>query len=50
MAVYYYFLDDELMRVQQKAYTAFWTENNLGQRAFRAWLPGTRSSRWRSTS
>lgn len=34
MAVYYYFLDDELMRVQQEAYTAFWTENNLGQRAF----------------
>ncbi|BBK32639.1 aspartate aminotransferase family protein [Allostella humosa] len=34
MAVYYYFLDDELMRVQQEAYTAYWTENAMGQRAF----------------
>jgi glutamate/tyrosine decarboxylase-like PLP-dependent enzyme len=34
MAVYFYYLDDALSRVQQEAYTAFWTENNLGQRAF----------------
>lgn len=34
MAVYYYYLDDELTRVQQEAYTAYWTENAMGQRAF----------------
>ncbi|MGE0713893.1 MAG: aspartate aminotransferase family protein [Alphaproteobacteria bacterium] len=34
MAVYYYFLDDDLMRVQQEAYTSYWIENGLGQRAF----------------
>jgi glutamate/tyrosine decarboxylase-like PLP-dependent enzyme len=34
MAVYFYYLDDALSRVQQEAYRAFWTENNLGQRAF----------------
>ncbi len=34
MAVYFYYLDDALHRVQQEAYKAFWTENNLGQRAF----------------
>ncbi len=35
MAVYFYYLDDALHRVQQEAYAAFWTENNLGQlRAF----------------
>ncbi|MBR0678914.1 aspartate aminotransferase family protein [Roseomonas eburnea] len=34
LAVYFYWLDEELERVQQEAYLAFWTENNLGQRAF----------------
>ena len=34
LAVYFYWLDEELERVQQDAYLAFWTENNLGQRAF----------------
>jgi glutamate/tyrosine decarboxylase-like PLP-dependent enzyme len=34
MAVYFYYLDDALHRVQQEAYQSFWTENNLGQRAF----------------
>lgn len=34
MALYFYYLDDELLRVQQQAYLTFWTENNLGQRAF----------------
>lgn len=34
LAVYFYWLDDELERVQQEAYRAYWTENNLGQRAF----------------
>jgi glutamate/tyrosine decarboxylase-like PLP-dependent enzyme len=34
MAVYFYYLDEALHRVQQEAYTAFWTENGLGQRAF----------------
>ena len=34
MALYYYFRDDELMRVQQEAYTAFWNENGMAQRAF----------------
>lgn len=34
MAVYFYYLDEALHRVQQEAYKAFWTENNLGQRAF----------------
>lgn len=34
MAVYYYYLDATLRDVQVKAYTAFWTENNLGKRAF----------------
>ena len=34
LAVYYYWLDEELERVQQQAYLAYWTENNLGQRAF----------------
>lgn len=34
MAVYYYFLDEALRDVQVNAYTSFWTENNLGKRAF----------------
>ncbi len=34
IAVYFYWLDEELERVQQEAYLAFWTENNLGQRAY----------------
>jgi len=34
MALYYYYLDDALSDVQKNAYTAFWTENNLGKRAF----------------
>ncbi|HWT08405.1 MAG TPA: aminotransferase class V-fold PLP-dependent enzyme [Roseomonas sp.] len=34
LAVYFYWLDEELERVQQDAYLAFWTENNLGQRAY----------------
>ena len=36
MAVYYYYLDDELADVQKRAYAAFWTENSLGKRAARA--------------
>ncbi len=34
MAVYYYYLDDELADVQKRALCAFWTENSLGKRAF----------------
>ena len=34
MAVFFYYLDEALERVQQEAYLAFWAENNLGQRAF----------------
>jgi sphinganine-1-phosphate aldolase len=34
MAVYYYYLDDELAEIQKRAYAMFWTENNLGKRAF----------------
>lgn len=34
LAVYVYYLDEALSRVQQEAYAAYWTENNLGQRAF----------------
>lgn len=34
MALYYYFLDDELMQVQQDAYGAYWMENGMAQRAF----------------
>lgn len=34
MAFYFYYLDDALAEVQQKAYTSFWTENNLGKGAF----------------
>lgn len=34
MALYYYYLDEELKRVQQEAYAAYWTENNMAHRAF----------------
>lgn len=34
MALYYYYLDEELKRVQQEAYCAYWNENNMGHRAF----------------
>jgi len=34
LAVFFYYLDEALERLQQEAYMTFWTENNLGQRAF----------------
>lgn len=34
MALYFYWLNEELERVQKEAYTAFWSENGLGMRAF----------------
>ena len=34
MALYFYFLDDEVTRVAQEAYLTYWTENAMGQRAF----------------
>jgi glutamate/tyrosine decarboxylase-like PLP-dependent enzyme len=34
MALYFYWLNEELERVQKEAYTTFWTENGLGMRAF----------------
>ncbi len=34
MAVFFYYLDEALEAVQKQAYLAFFTENNLGQRAF----------------
>ena len=34
MALYYYYLDEELKRVQQEAYCAYWNENNMAHRAF----------------
>jgi glutamate/tyrosine decarboxylase-like PLP-dependent enzyme len=34
MAVYYYYLDEALNDVQKRAYQSFWTENNLGKKAF----------------
>jgi len=34
MAVYTYFLDDELLRVQQEAYAAYWSENNMAHKVF----------------
>jgi len=34
MALYFYYLDEEVKRVQQEAYTAYWTENAMGQKAF----------------
>ncbi len=34
MFLFYYYLDDALMQVQQKAYTAYWYENNQTHKAF----------------
>ena len=34
MAFYFYYLDEALSEVQQKAYTTYWSENNLGKGAF----------------
>jgi sphinganine-1-phosphate aldolase len=34
MALYFYWLNQELEQVQKEAYAAFWTENGLGMRAF----------------
>lgn len=34
MAVFFYYLDEALEQVGHDAYSLFWTENNLGQRAF----------------
>jgi len=34
MALYFYYLNEEVTRVQQEAYCAYWTENAMGQRAF----------------
>lgn len=34
MAFYFYYLDEALAEVQKKAYTSYWTENNLGKGAF----------------
>ena len=34
MALYFYYLDEEVKRVQQEAYQAYWTENAMGVRAF----------------
>jgi glutamate/tyrosine decarboxylase-like PLP-dependent enzyme len=34
MALYFYWLNEELERVQKEAYTTFWSENGLGMRAF----------------
>jgi glutamate/tyrosine decarboxylase-like PLP-dependent enzyme len=34
MALYFYYLNEEVKRVQQEAYLAYWTENAMGQRAF----------------
>lgn len=34
MALYFYYLNEEVKRIQQEAYCAYWTENAMGQRAF----------------
>lgn len=34
MALYFYYLNEEVKRVQQEAYLTYWTENAMGQRAF----------------
>ncbi|XWN30495.1 MAG: aspartate aminotransferase family protein [Devosia sp.] len=36
MALYFYYLDDEVKRVQQEAYLSYWTENAMAQRAFKS--------------
>jgi hypothetical protein len=46
MAVFFYYLDEALEQVGQDAYRLFWTENNLGQRAFPRW-PSWRARWWR---
>lgn len=34
MALYFYYLNEEVKKVQQEAYLTYWTENAMGQRAF----------------
>lgn len=34
MFLFYYYLDEALMKVQQEAYTAYWYENNQAHKAF----------------
>lgn len=34
MALYFYYLDEEVTRVAQEAYLTYWTENAMGTRAF----------------
>ena len=34
MALYFYYLDEEVKRVQQEAYKAYWTENAMGKKTF----------------
>ena len=34
MALYFYYLNEEVKKVQQEAYCTYWTENAMGQRAF----------------
>lgn len=34
MALYFYYLDEEVKRIAQEAYMAYWTENAMGVRAF----------------
>jgi glutamate/tyrosine decarboxylase-like PLP-dependent enzyme len=34
MALYFYYLNEDVKRVQQEAYCAYWTENAMGQKAF----------------
>jgi glutamate/tyrosine decarboxylase-like PLP-dependent enzyme len=36
MALYFYYLDEEVKRVQQEAYLAYWTENAMGKKAFQS--------------
>jgi glutamate/tyrosine decarboxylase-like PLP-dependent enzyme len=38
LALYFYYLDEEVKRVQQEAYTAYWTENAMGKKAFLSML------------
>jgi glutamate/tyrosine decarboxylase-like PLP-dependent enzyme len=34
MALYFYYLDEEVKRVQQEAYKSYWTENAMGKKVF----------------
>ena len=34
MALYFYYLNEEVKKVQQEAYCTYWTENAMGQKAF----------------